>query len=60
VLHAVAIVEHAAMLRPNALAEIDALIGDPGRACMLDALMDSRSLTARELASHAGIAPQPG
>jgi len=46
------------MLRPNALAEIGALIGDPGRASMLDALMDGRSLTARELASQAGIAPQ--
>ncbi len=46
------------MLRPNALAEIGALIGDPGRACMLDALMDGRSLTARELANYAGIAPQ--
>ncbi len=46
------------MLRPNALAEIGALLGDPGRACMLDALMDGRSLTARELAGHAGIAPQ--
>ncbi len=46
------------MLRPNALAEIGALIGDPGRASMLDALMDGRSLTARELAGQAGIAPQ--
>ena len=46
------------MLRPNALAEIGSLIGDPGRASMLDALMDGRSLTARELAAHAGIAPQ--
>ena len=44
--------------RPNALAEIGALIGDPGRATMLDALMGGRSLTARELADHAGIAPQ--
>ena len=46
------------MLRPNALAEIGSLIGDPGRASMLDALMGGRSLTARELAAHAGIAPQ--
>ncbi len=46
------------MLRPNVLAEIGALIGDPGRASMLDALMDGRSLTARELAGQAGIAPQ--
>jgi len=45
-------------LRPNALAEIGALLGDPGRAAMLDALMDGRALTARELADHAGIAPQ--
>ncbi len=46
------------MLRPNALAEIGAMIGDPGRASMLDALMDGRSLTARELAGQAGITPQ--
>lgn len=45
-------------LRPNALAEIGALLGDPGRAAMLDALMDGRALTARELADHAGITPQ--
>ena len=46
------------MLRTNALAEIGSLIGDPGRASMLDALMGGRSLTAKELAMHAGIAPQ--
>ena len=46
------------MLRPNALAEIGSLIGDPGRASMLDAMMGGRALTARELAGHAGIAPQ--
>lgn len=50
--------EHSATLRPNALAEIGSLIGDPGRASMLDALMGGQSLTARELAGHAGIAPQ--
>ncbi len=50
--------EHHATLRPNALAEIGSLLGDPGRAGMLDALMGGRSLTARELAGHAGIAPQ--
>lgn len=50
--------EHPAALRPNALAEIGSLIGDPGRASMLDALMGGQSLTARELAGHAGIAPQ--
>lgn len=52
------ILEHPATLRPNALAEIGFLLGDPGRAGMLDALMGGRSLTARELAGHAGIAPQ--
>ena len=46
------------MIRPNALAEIGALLGDPSRAAMLDALMDGRALTARELAVHAGVAPQ--
>jgi DNA-binding transcriptional ArsR family regulator len=34
------------------------LAGDPARANMLHALMDSRSLTARELAKVAGITPQ--
>src|SRR6201995_727762 len=46
------------MLRQSRLAEIGALIGDPGRANMLDALMDGRALTARELAAAAGVAPQ--
>jgi DNA-binding transcriptional ArsR family regulator len=46
------------MLRPTALAEIGSLIGDPGRANMLDALLGGRALTARELAGHAGITPQ--
>jgi DNA-binding transcriptional ArsR family regulator len=46
------------MLRPTALAEIGSLIGDPGRANMLDALMDGRALTAKELADHAAITPQ--
>ncbi len=50
--------EQPATLRPHALAEIGALLGDLGRASMLDALMGGRSLTARELAGHAGIAPQ--
>jgi DNA-binding transcriptional ArsR family regulator len=40
------------------MAEIGALIGDPGRANMLDILMDGRALTARELADHAGVTPQ--
>ena len=42
----------------TALAEIGALVGDPGRANMLAALMYGRALTARELAGCAGIAPQ--
>jgi DNA-binding transcriptional ArsR family regulator len=46
------------MLKQSRLAEIGALIGDPGRANMLDALMDGRALTARELAAAAGVAPQ--
>ena len=50
--------EQPVTLRPNALAEIGSLIGDPGRASMLDALMDGRLLTARELAGQAGITPQ--
>ena len=39
-------------------AEIGALVGDPARANMLEALMDRRSLTAKELAARAGISPQ--
>jgi DNA-binding transcriptional ArsR family regulator len=39
-------------------AAIAALAGDPARATMLHALMDGRALTASELASVAGIAPQ--
>ncbi len=39
-------------------AQIAALAGDPGRAAMLQALMDGRALTATELAHVAGVAPQ--
>ncbi|MGB6395742.1 MAG: helix-turn-helix transcriptional regulator [Bradyrhizobium sp.] len=46
------------MLNQSRLAEIGALIGDPGRVNMLDALMDGRALTARELAAAAGVTPQ--
>jgi DNA-binding transcriptional ArsR family regulator len=43
----------------NALfAEVAALLGDPGRASMLHALMDGRSLTATVLARVACITPQ--
>ncbi len=41
-----------------AFAETAALVGDPGRANMLMALMDGRALTASELARAAGITPQ--
>lgn len=46
------------MLTANAFAEIGALLGDPGRANMLVALMDGRALTATELAGVAGVTPQ--
>jgi DNA-binding transcriptional ArsR family regulator len=46
------------MVTTNALAEIGSLVGDPGRASMLMALMDGRALTAGELAATAGITPQ--
>jgi len=39
-------------------AEVAALVGDPGRASMLHALLDGRALTATELAHIAGITPQ--
>jgi DNA-binding transcriptional ArsR family regulator len=41
-----------------ALAEIGALVGDPGRASMLAALLDGRALTASEMAAQAGVAAQ--
>jgi DNA-binding transcriptional ArsR family regulator len=40
------------------IAELGALIGDPGRANILAALIDGRALTATELAGIAGVAPQ--
>jgi DNA-binding transcriptional ArsR family regulator len=45
----------------NALPDISLLasmIGDPARSSMLDALMDGRALTAKELAYYGGITPQ--
>lgn len=39
------------------LAAVGALLGDPSRAAMLDALMGGRALTAGELARLAGIRP---
>jgi len=41
-----------------AIAPIAALIGDPARANMLEALMDGRALTATELAQISNITPQ--
>lgn len=40
------------------ISRVAALIGDPGRANMLTALMDGRALTASELACQAGISKQ--
>jgi DNA-binding transcriptional ArsR family regulator len=40
------------------IATVAALIGDPGRAAMLTALMDGRALPAGELAAAAGLSPQ--
>src|SRR5690349_9752634 len=40
------------------LAEIAALVGNPARANMLEALLDGRALTASELAQIGGVAPQ--
>jgi DNA-binding transcriptional ArsR family regulator len=37
------------------MAEIAALVGDPGRANMLGALLSGRALTATELAAAAGV-----
>src|SRR5437763_7057412 len=46
------------MFSTNALADTAALVGDPGRASMLMALMGGRALTASELARAAGVTPQ--
>jgi DNA-binding transcriptional ArsR family regulator len=40
------------------LAEIGALVGDPARVAIIEALMDGRALTAGELAYMAGVSPQ--
>ncbi len=40
------------------MAEIGALVGDPARANMLNALLDGRAMTAGELAYFAGVSPQ--
>ena len=39
------------------MAEIAALVGDPARANILDALIDGRALTATELAFVARVSP---
>lgn len=46
------------MVSTAVIAELGALVGDPGRANMLTAMLDGRALTARELADRAGISPQ--
>ncbi|RVU19359.1 ArsR/SmtB family transcription factor [Methylobacterium oryzihabitans] len=46
------------MTTTAAFAQIAALMGDPARAGMLDALLDGRALTAAELARAAGVTPQ--
>ncbi len=46
------------MVTITSIAKIGALVGDPARVAMLQALMDGRALTATELAQVAGVAPQ--
>lgn len=46
------------MVTTASMAQVAALVGDPARAAMLQALMDGRALTATELAGVAGVAPQ--
>ena len=46
------------MVSNGLVAKVAALAGDPGRASMLNALMDGRALTATELSKVAGITPQ--
>jgi DNA-binding transcriptional ArsR family regulator len=42
-------------LDSGTLARVGAIVGDPGRARMLAALLDGRGLTASELAAQAGV-----
>lgn len=49
---------HATRSAEPDIAEIGALIGDPGRATMLLALLDGRDLAASDLALRAGLSPQ--
>ena len=46
------------MVTVSSMAEVAALVGEPARAAMLQALMDGRALTAGELAGVANITPQ--
>ena len=46
------------MVTTGSIAQVAALVGDPARASMLQALMGGRALTASELAGAAGVAPQ--
>lgn len=50
-------VYHRNMTAPN-IANIAALIADPARAAILDALLDGRAWTATELSLEAGVTPQ--
>jgi DNA-binding transcriptional ArsR family regulator len=46
------------MVTAVSIAQIGALVGEPARVAMLQALMDGRALTASELAEVAGVTPQ--
>jgi DNA-binding transcriptional ArsR family regulator len=46
------------MVTISSMAEVAALVGEPARAAMLQAMMDGRALTAGELAGVASITPQ--
>lgn len=45
-------------MNTNQIARIAGLVGEPSRAAMLMELMDSRALTARELASAGRVTAQ--
>lgn len=45
------------MAGPNEMAEVAALVGEPARANILDALLDGRAFTATELAFAARVTP---
>ena len=47
-------------MKPNAVARVASLIGEPARTAMLLQLMDGRAMTAKEMAQAAGVSAATG